>query len=193
MSIYTSCSEAARRLIDEPNLRPVTRGPEGVFTELDVILLAARQEGGYSESQMKIAQREASQVMGTLFREGKAVRFGPVTIPDESVEDYVRVCSKIAYASAEGPKTIETPNGTFRRLLAKSDKIKARPGPRLGYARDDLEPWVTTEAHTAVQRENVRLKAENAALRSRMEDLERESDRLRQHIAKMTAERERAA
>lgn len=192
-SIYVQCADAARRLLDNPDLRIVTTdAPEGIFTELDVIFLASR-EGDYNPEMMKVAQREASQVMGTLFRSGQAVKFGPVQVPGLDQPDYMRVASKLVFAHPEGPKAIKTPNGTFSRLGVDEDLI-VRQGRRPGANRNDLESWEdqdilhrrSGEPTTAQEREIARLQAELAAATHRYEEAEAELHRLREHRATVT-------
>lgn len=133
MSIYSRCSEAAHKLMQNP---PEEHG--GVFTEIDVVRLAATSN--WSTTNYKEALRHANQVVGTLYRARKLARFGPVTLPSGD-PDYARIASKVVYASAtDGPKSWKTPNGTFKRLMIEDDKI-GRQGRRRGTNRNDLAPW----------------------------------------------------
>lgn len=189
MSVYTNCADAARELMADPDRRVVSQhAPEGIFTDLDVIMLAARDEPwrGHTAQNawMKKASREASQVMTYLFQRGEVVRFGPVVIPGLGDPDYVRITTRVAYASIDGPSEIQTPNGTFARVTLTNDF--GRPGRRLGHNRDDLELWERQEIAgyrglpgTPIERKVASLEAENEALRQRVHTLEQENQRLR--------------
>lgn len=182
-SVYISCVEASRALLDEPQLRVVTDGPAGIFTELDVVLLAARSAcRGMNERQreewMDQAPYHASQAMGMLWRTSRAARYGPVHLPEVNKPDYMRIASKIVYSHPNGPAAITTPNGRFPRIMVSNDPAKS-PGRRYGTDRTDLEPWedqpsVVTgqkQKSSSLQMENNRLRAENAALRAEIEQL----------------------
>lgn len=191
MSIYTECGAAARSLLADPGLRPSNRGPVGIFTEQDVIYLAARAHiGGYDESDMIVATREASQIMGTLFRNQQVVRFGPVQIPGLALKDYLRLSTKIVYTGLDGPTRLETPNGVFEAFLSDDDTI-IKQGRRLGTNRDDFLSWDEQEivpksiprAVTAEQREIIRLRAETDTLREMVADRDAEIQRLHDQVA----------
>lgn len=175
-SAYVACLEAANLLLDDPSARPITDGPEGIFTELDVIMLAARRATtGFTSKQrvdwMNDAGRDASQAMGLLWRTSRAVRYGPVHVPDVERPDYMRVASKIAYAHPDGPRRIVTPNGTFPKIFVKDDPAKG-PGRRHGADRDDLTPWSDQHGAPAgsLKAANARLKAELRDLREQLSD-----------------------
>ena len=175
MSIYTECGEAARELLDDPGLRPVTKNaPEQVFTELDVIALAARNAPqGYGKYEMKVAQREASQVMGMLFRSRQAVRFGPVEFPSMP-PDYARISGKIVYAAPDALEVLKSPNGEFPQMLIHEDEI-LQSGRRVGSTgRDDFLSWDEQDLHVggrtspSTSREILRLEAEVARLKEEL-------------------------
>lgn len=193
MSMYTDCGQAARQLIDDPSLVDPAQyaGIIGVFNELDVITLTARDCGPFDEEDFKLASHEASQVMKALFNSSHAVRFGPVRPPGFE-PDYLRVDSKILYATPDRYEEIETPNGTFPRMFAEDDHI-GRPGRRAGTNRNDLESWdllKVRETPTASgQHEIIRLRAEVATLTQQLNAAEAENHRLREHGAQvLTAE-----
>lgn len=193
MSMYTDCGQAARQLIDDPSLVDPDQyaGIIGVFNELDVITLTARDCGPFGDDEFKLASHEASQVMKALFNSGIAVRFGPVQPPGFE-PDYLRVDSKILYAHPDRYTEIQTPNGTFPRMFDKDDYI-GRPGRRAGTNRNDLESWdllATRETPAASgQHEVIRLRAEVATLTQRLDAAEAENHRLREHRAQaLTAE-----
>lgn len=139
-SIYKECREAARKLLSG-DAKPSSYGIDApVFTELDVVIVAARQAGTWDEETFQKAQREASNAMGQFFRDAWAVRYGPVQVPGVNEPDYMRVASRILYAPLEGPATITTVNGTFASFTVDEDPI-TRQGRRLGANRDDTVPW----------------------------------------------------
>lgn len=132
-------------LLDDASIRPITEGPAGIFTELDVITLAARSATtGMTEEQKAVwhddAQLQASDAMGALWRTSRVARYAPVRVPGVARPDYMRVASKIVYASPDGPRSIKTVNGTFPRIFVKDDPAKG-PGRRHGANRDDLTLW----------------------------------------------------
>lgn len=197
-SIFTECSNAARHLLEHPE-EAINAGQfgrnRGLFTDLDVILAAAGVSGPWTEGQMKVAQREASQVMGGLFRSRKVVRYGPVMAIGDP--DYVRLASRIVYASADnGPSEIRTPNGIFPSMFVHQDHI-GRPGRRNGTARNDFEKWsdqfidtITPVTITKLPKrgsreerdEILRLRAELALERRRAEDAEKNLRQMKEAI-----------
>lgn len=143
MSFYTDMSAAARFLIAHPeHLSPADyEGVAGILTEIDVMLLASKTKpGGYSQEDMSMVGREASQVMGHFFRQGFVFRYGPVQLPELDYPDYLRHDGKIIYAGPDGPQKILTPNGAFPRFDGDHDPI-TRVGRRLGTSRTDLLLW----------------------------------------------------
>lgn len=183
MSIYTRCMEAAEALLEDPSL--AGGDPPGLFTELDVITHASASDGPWTNERYRFAMREVNQVMGLLFREGRAVRFGPVQIPDVPEPDYLRIASKIVYAHPRGPERVETPNGTFERLIATNGKDPlAKQGRRLGTNRDDLQPWDQQDIKTA--RKTQRRPSNVQAANRRIRELEAEVNRLRSNSADHT-------
>lgn len=194
MSMYTDCGRAARQLIDDPSLVDPTQyaGISGVFNELDVITITARDCGPFSDKDFVKAYHEASQVMRDLFNGEHTVRFGPVVIPGVDEPDYLRVDSKILYSAPDRHKTLKTPNGVFPQMFTTDDTIK-RAGRRAGTNRNDLESWdllaVRETPSTAEQREIIRLRAELSAALQKLEAAEAENHRLREHGAQaLTAE-----
>lgn len=198
MSIYTLCGEAARMLLDDPELRPLTRF-SNVFTEEDVIALAAKRAGHWEDDDFKEAFKQASASVAALWRGQNACRYGPVDLPGLELPDYMRIGAKIAYGNPDGPELLQTPNGTFRRLMIFNDPLADRQGRRLGTKRDDTSPWEEQEAlqlvlrkaaipATAAEREITRLRDELAALMARAEKAEAENHRLRKHGASMSRE-----
>lgn len=142
-TVYKQCVAAAERLIRNPEQAANAEDGEfgdnrGLFTQMDVILLAMAEFGPWAEFEAKLAPKEASNAMGRLFRDRKVVRFGPVTALGQP--DYVRLAAHIVYAPADGPLTVKTPNGTFPRMFVHEDTI-ARAGRRKDSARTDFELW----------------------------------------------------
>lgn len=186
-SIYAECMDAARRLLDGTE-QPSEYGVPGIFTRLDVIFAAARRAGGWQEAQMKIAQTEASNALGNLFRNKRGVvivRYGPVQIPGVEEPDYLRVDSEVIYAHPNGPESITTPNGTFPQIIPTDDPV-TRQGRRLGTNRSDLKPWaeqdITGDAdrvETSDRREIIRLREELRCAHKKLHDLEKELGLLR--------------
>lgn len=136
MSIYTRCAQATDELRKSP---PADQG--GVFTELDII---QRALGG---SPLREVMREASNLCGRLYREGKLCRYGPITPNGNGRQDYGRIATKIVYADADlGPDQWETPNGSFPKLLFGADEIAHQRGRRSGIDRHDLVLWEDGES-----------------------------------------------
>lgn len=190
MSIYKQCAEAAREILDNPAL--TSKQHRGLFTELDVIALASRTAGGYTEDALKVAGIEANNVMGSLFRRRECARYGPVDLPDYATQDYVRIATKIAYAHpTDGPAMIETPNGRFRRVMVHDTNL--RVGRFKGGNRDDLRPWdkpegkphlrIIKEEDLSPEQELRALGQMVAELTSRVEELEAAEARRRQLYA----------
>lgn len=186
ISIYRECSQAARRLLKNPAL--ADSGKPGVFTELDVISLAAKK--GWTQSDFRMAMRDANEVMGTLFRTSQVARFGPVIVPGQEDPDYVRIASKVAYAdAATGPKRIQTPNGTFNRVMVADDTIRRTGARGLASNRNDLVSWKQQDIHTVravTNEENTRVTSLQANLKAahrRIEKLDADNARLRAHKA----------
>lgn len=198
MSTHTDCRDAARSLLKDPNL--AIHGIKGIFTEVDVILLASRSGGWYTQNDqqvMNLALRDVNQLMGEMFRRREVARYGPVPLTKLGLdeEDWARIAGKMIYAHPEhGPEVIETPNGVFPRAMTENDTI-GRSGRKLGSnRRNDLKDWDEQEIipvapkkqpkpTTAEQREIIRLKAEVAALQQKLADSETENHRLREHHA----------
>lgn len=137
MSIYKACSQACRKLA-------ATGEP---FIEIDVVNEAAQM--GWSKANFKEAQRHANQIVGTEYRSGRLVRYGPVNYQDSV--DYVRKAGRILYAdSTLGPEKVKTPNGEYDRVQDRDDSI-ARVGRRKYAARDDFLPWQEQDATSTEQ------------------------------------------
>jgi hypothetical protein len=137
ISLYRRCADAAKQLMENP---PEDYG--GVFTEIDVVNEASLQS--WSNRMFKQALAHANQVCGTLYRERKLCRYGPVELPTGH-KDYGRIASKIVYAAADtGPAKWDTPNGKFPKLMIENDQLKAQ-GRKYGTNRNDLEPWENQE------------------------------------------------
>lgn len=176
-SMYRSCSAAARKILENPDLVNAEDygGLVGVLTEIDLIVLAMREDG-WGREDMSAAGHEANQVMGHLFYKTAAVvRFGPVNHPDLDDPDYLRADGKIIYARADGPHqvtSIKTPNGTFHRLLAENDPI-TRQGRRPGTNRTDLESWADQNIFESAKTPTAE-ETEAERLRARIGQLERE-------------------
>lgn len=192
MSIANDCREAALTLLEDPGLK--TYGIPRVFTELDVIFLAARNGGGYSPEEMQIARRDASQTMGDFFRSRQVARYGPVSLEPLGLkrQDYARIATKIIYGHPKhAPDELRTPNGIFPRMMWEQDLIK-QPGRRLGANRSDIDPWSEQgimhvgprrpQSASPEQREITRLTAENEALHHRLIEVEGENNRLREQL-----------
>lgn len=129
MSIQADCRTAMHRLA----------ASGAVFTEIDVANAAA--SSGWSNKHFDQAVRNAYNVLQGAYKKGELVRYGPVK--HGGVEDYARKGSKIVYAATQhGPKTFDTPNGNFPRLLSVNDEM-AGPGRKRGTSRDDTKPWAT--------------------------------------------------
>lgn len=158
-ALYSACSEAVRGLIEHP-----PQVHEGTFTELDVVTLASSPD--WTPEDWKQAMRQASQVCGLMFRTRRLSRYGPVRLAD-GTEDYVRIATKIAYADPlEGPANLETPNGSFPRMMIEDDGL-GHQGRRRGTNRNDLEPWES-------QRILVGANHNGVATGNRVQQLERE-------------------
>lgn len=177
MSIYKACSSACRELAK-------TGEP---FIDIDVVNAAAQD--GWSDRNYREAQRQANQIVGTDYRAGKLVRYGPVTF--EGNKDYVRKAGRVLYADAEaGPKTIETPNGKFKQISDRSDDL-ARVGRRQGTRRDDFTAW-DQQSPEAIRSDSMlvdgrplerrihQLEAELRAATKRCDELEVENQRMRE-------------
>lgn len=188
MSTYTECSDAARRLLDDPGLRVNEQGPEGVFTDMDVVLLAAREasqaQQAYDETEITVAYRATNQILGGWFRMGWLVRFGPVALPGADDLDYLRIEGRVAYArAADGPETITTPNGVFPSMSHRTDPL-TRSGRRQGAARNDLDSWAGQDIldrspAQITSRERTRLLNEVADLRTQLAQCDAEIRQLR--------------
>lgn len=177
MSIYKACSAACREL--------ASKGEP--FIDIDVVNQAAQD--GWSERNFREAQRHANQICGTEYRGGRIVRYGPVTFEGE--KDYVRKAGRVLYAGAEtGPEIFSTPNGEFPQIHDRDDPL-SRVGRRRGTRRDDLTPWDEQNPDAIrddgmmvdgrpLHREIERLRAELKAANNRVQELETESQRLRE-------------
>lgn len=177
MSIYKACSSACRELAKagEP------------FIDIDVVNAAAQD--GWSDRNYREAQRQANQIVGTEYRAGKLVRYGPVTF--EGNKDYVRKAGRILYADTEnGPKVLDTPNGKFKQVHDRADNL-ARVGRRQGTSRDDFTAWDQQSPESIrsdsmlvdgrpLERRIHQLEAELNAANKRCEELEAENGRLRE-------------
>ena len=127
MSIQAECREAMHRLATQGN----------AFTEIDVANEASQD--GWSSKHFEQAVRHSYNVLQGDYKRGKLARFGPVDF--KGVKDYARRGTKILYTDAgKGLRTLETPNGTFKRLLAKHDTMMVA-GRKAGTNRDDTKPW----------------------------------------------------
>lgn len=179
-SIYQLCSQAAKRLAqsDQP------------FIDIEVAQEAYNQ--GWNQKNVKEAQKHANQICGVMYRAGKLVRYGPVEFEGET--DYVRHAGRIVYGGAEtGPETIETPNGTFKRVYDREDTL-ATVGRRKNSTRDDLQSWedqavaapasggapMLVDGAPLMQRIN-ELEAKFRRAEADRERLEKENERLRTH------------
>lgn len=182
-SIYTQCSIAARRLATE----------DDPFDESSVVRAAADAE--WAEEDFAEADRHAPQVLASLYRNSKLVRFGPVSpeqAPLTGEHDYVRRDGKLLYgnlAAWEGKK-LETPNGEFEPISYSHDPLK-KNGRRKTSERDDFLPWAEQ-----VPRSPDDGRADVAALRRDVHKYrtalvasEREVDRLRAENSRLRAAR----
>ena len=134
MSLYSECSAAAAKLLEKP---PAHLG--GVFSEIDVVNKASHK--GWTDEDFKDAMRHANAVLGTWYRSRRVCRYGPVTLPNGSL-DYARIASKLTYAPADkAPEQWETPNGTFPKVMIENDPLSRRKGRNQGINRTDLESW----------------------------------------------------
>lgn len=201
-SIYTLCSNAARRLLKEPN----------PYTESDVVLSAASlavEVNGieWSEGDFAEADRHAPQVLAALFRSGHLVRFGVVSpdvsgpptlggqpvvygAPHTGENDYVRREGLLVYGSADAWEggSLSTPNGEFGSILygARRDPLM-KNGRRKSSNRDDFTPWseqrpeepAASRAEQTLKREVVRLKSMLEQANAKIDRMEAEHERLR--------------
>ena len=137
-SLYRQCVAAVGRLRNTP-----PKEHEGVFTEIDVQMSAARSaDPKWDENDHRLVLHEANAVCGAQYRGRKLCRYGPVILEDGS-EDYARIAGKIVYADAEsGPEFWETPNGRFPKLMLEDDTL-SKQGRRAGTDRNDALPWTT--------------------------------------------------
>lgn len=189
-SIYTDCSQAVRRLLEDPSL--ADSGIEGVFTELDVINLASKSRWG--QKGFRRAMREANEVVTGLYRTSRIARYGPVKVPEREGTDYVRIAAKVVYAHPEnGPEEIETANGTFKRMMV-GDETDRHAGRRVANNRDDLTPWdeqdistvQTVRTPTRQSAQVTQLQADLKAAHDKIRDQQTELSRLRAHKAAQT-------
>lgn len=180
MSIYKDCSRACRELAATGK----------AFIDIDVVNAAA--DPGWAAKHFREAQRHANQIVGTEYRAGKLVRYGPVKYENE--DDYVRRAGRVLYAdAAEGPQEIETPNGKFGPIHDRDDKL-ARVGRRRGTKRDDFTSWDAQTAEAVVgdgmlvdgrplMRRINTLEANLKQANKRNEELVAEVERLRKGLA----------
>lgn len=168
MSIQAECRAAMHRLAEQGDL----------FTEIDVANEASSD--AWSTKHFDQAVKFAYNVLQGDYKQGRLVRFGPVTFQGNI--DYARRGTKILYTDAEnGLQELVTPNGTFPVLTADRDALSA-PGRRSGTNRDDTKPWAN---------QNVTLKRvtpkgppiDTAPLMKRIAELESEVNRLRKGVA----------
>jgi len=173
MSVYTDISAAARALV---------AGGTDIFTEADVV-----QRAGLSEGDLPEGRRHAPQVLASLFRASRVVRFGPVYPPELAGKgDYARALGHIIYASAERDEPLVTPNGEFDIIRYANDPIFNRKGGRPRASdRDDLALWVTPPSPDEV-------KAGDSAKDAIIASLRDEVARLRRENAELRKERDRA-
>lgn len=177
MSVYRQCSEAAAKLMENGE----------IFTEIDVVRLAGTNHDWATETYTE-ALRDANQVVGTLYRNRKVCRFGPVELPNGE-RDYARIASKIVYApSDKGIVVWETPNGDFPALMVHEDEI-GRQGRRKQANRSDLVKWddqaIATDPvdEDDAARRVKRLEADLRAANKALADQESQLQRMRDHAA----------
>lgn len=176
-SVYKQCASALDLILEDEE-----RGSE-VFTEIDVITDAAT--GDWKDAQYTEAVHAANEVCGLRYRSHKLCRYGPVKIGrgKNRTEDYARYAGKIVYADAvTGPKTLKTPNGTFRKLMVQDDRL-SRQGRKPAANRDDGKPWseqtLPSKPRKPVARKsNVGLTARDSSLEKTVADLLRRVDSL---------------
>lgn len=187
-SIYTQCSNAAKRLAEagEP------------FTESDVVLAAATP--AWEESNFGEADRHAPQVLAALYRNSRLVRFGTVSPDDAPLTgepDYVRKGGNILYAAFERWEgaTLTTPNGVFEAILYRHDPV-FKNGRRRASERDDFLDWADQVPQpderpdvAALRREADKLRAALVATEADNERLAQENERLRSKLASATSSR----
>jgi hypothetical protein len=194
-SIYTQCSNAARRL----------QTGEAPFTEDDVVREAAASGGwGDDEAKYSVAEQHAPQVLAAKFRSRILVRFGIIS-PDAAgpprhaegqrivyggpltgEPDYVRREGHILYGAAEHweGKPLSTPNGEF-------DPVEYGPrhdplfkiGRRKTSTRDDFRAWSEQRPTVAEPRPNeALLRRENMKLAAALQQAEAQVDELRKEM-----------
>ncbi len=190
-SIYTQCSQAARRLMGDAGHEP--------FTEDAVVQTAAaaaeHQGAPWTEEEFGEAERHAPQVLAALYRSTRLVRFGPVAPEDAPLTgepDYVRQEGKILYGASDPweDQAITTPNGPFDPIRFNKDPI-FKVGRRKSSVRDDLTPWedqqpVAGEPRpdvSVLRRDNAKLRAALAQEPERVAHLEAEVERLKTSAA----------
>lgn len=133
VGIQTLCREAMTSLA----------GNGHPFTESDVVIAASQRSADtWTEQTFREAAERAYAVLQAAYKQGKLVRFGPVSY--SGTHDYARRDTKIVYASLEGPTEWRTPNGVFPRIYATHDPLLA-PGRRSKEIvnRDDSKLWST--------------------------------------------------
>lgn len=171
-SIYTQCSIAAKDLL-------ATGEP---FCESEVVQRAMRDD--WTEREFAEADRHAPQILASLYRNSRLVRFGvvdPEKAPLTGEQDYVRRDGFILYADYDhwSKKALKTPNGRFEPILYREDPV-FKVGRRKSSERDDFTPWaeqIPTEADprpnvTALKREVTHLRAKLDAANARIAELE---------------------
>jgi hypothetical protein len=183
-SIYTQCSNAARRLASEPE----------VFTEDDVVREAAQDD--WTEKNFAEAERHAPQVLAALYRGSRLVRFGVVdadTAPLTGEADYVRRSgdrgSQIVYGSfgAWEGRLLNTPNGDFPAITYSHDPIY-KVGRRKASQRDDFKPWDGQKPAPRERVDAAALKRELATLRTALSTVRAERDDLRAEVAQLRSQ-----
>lgn len=171
-SLYRQCGSAVKRII--------RKNPTGVFTEIDILTEAADQS--WKSDDYIDALHPANAVCGTMYRDRKLSRFGPIVLSDGS-EDFARIDGKIVYADAEtGPEFWETPNGRIPRLMIENDEV-GRQGRRAGTNRNDETPW--DEQPLAVRPKKIRRRKASAG--GSVVDLRKEVETLRAQVKKLQA------
>lgn len=167
MSIQAECRAAMNRLADQGR----------VFTEIDVANEA--RSSGWSSTNLERALKDAYNVLAGDYKKGRLVRYGPVTFKGH--QDYARRATKIVYADADkGPRTFDTPNGSFARLFSADDTL-ARAGRKVGTDRDDTKPWsVQSPVRKVAEAKGPPI--DPAPFMKRIQELEAERNRLEKEL-----------
>lgn len=191
-SIYTQCSNAARRLAEDAE----------PFSDSDVVQTAARD--GWAEGDFMEAERHAPQVLATLYRSSRLVRFGtvdPSVAPLTGEADYVRKDGSILYGNASvwEDRKLKTPNGDFDPIRYRHDPL-FKTGRRRSSQRNDFIPWADQVPQpeqkmdaSTLRRDNRHLRASLATAHARIDALTRECERLRSASAAANGRTRRSA